>query len=205
MSSSTHNLVLIAIIGVLLFATSCTGSQPSSPTADPASAPASVFDSDSASASASTATPISLQTQENPAIPASDDDVNFGQSPAAWANCLKDGQDVTFTGGISRETFPGPPNYESIDDGDEPETYWILTVATPNCVVAESIEGGELYEAARSTSRFQLVLTGKEYENQASLVGNRALVSGQLFVGHTGHHHTKALIDVREIGADSGK
>ena len=67
---------------------------------------------------------------------------------AALAECLKDGEKVAFTGKISRETFPGPPNYESIDDGDTPETYWILTINTPRCVVAESMEDGSLYEVA---------------------------------------------------------
>lgn len=63
-------------------------------------------------------------------------------SPYTQADCLEDGQDVRFVGSVSRETFPGPPNYENIDDGDEPETVWILTIATPNCVVTESMEDG---------------------------------------------------------------
>jgi hypothetical protein len=117
-----------------------------------------------------------------------------------------DGQEVAFAGSISRATFPGRPNYSSIDDGDEPETVWILTIATPNCVVAESMEDGKPYEVAKSTTRFQLVFTdAKAYERHKSLVENRALIRGQLFVGHTGHHHTKALIEVREIKADGGK
>ena len=118
----------------------------------------------------------------------------------AQSECLKDGQEVTLEGRISRETFPGPPNYESIDDGDQPETTWILTVTAPNCVVAESMDDGTPYEVTKSTTRFQLVLAdAKEFEGYKSLVENRAVIGGQLFVGHTGHHHTKALISVKEI------
>ena len=127
-------------------------------------------------------------------------------SPMVQADCMKEGQDVTLAGSISRETFPGRPNYSSIENGDEPETVWILTIATPSCVVAESTEDGKPYEVAKSTTRFQLVFAdGKAYERHKSLVENRALVRGELFIGHTGHHHTKALIEVREIKADSGK
>lgn len=124
-------------------------------------------------------------------------------SPAtALAECLKDGEKVAFTGKISRETFPGPPNYESIDDGDTPETYWILTINTPRCVVAESIEDGSLYKVAKSTTRFQLAFEDPTvYKQQKTLVEKNATVTGQLFAGHTGHHHTKALISVKSIKA----
>jgi Domain of unknown function (DUF4431) len=118
----------------------------------------------------------------------------------SFAECLKDGQDVTFTGTVSRETFPGPPNYESIDDGDAPETYRILTISTPQCVAAESMEGGALYEVAKSTTRFQLAFEDASiYKSQKNLVENGAIVEGQLFAGHSGHHHTKALISVKSI------
>lgn len=118
----------------------------------------------------------------------------------SFAECLKDGQDVTFTGTVSRETFPGPPNYESIDDGDTPETYWILTINAPQCVTAESTESGTLYEVAKSTTRFQLTFEDASiYKSQKNLVENGAVVEGQLFAGHSGHHHTKALISVKSI------
>lgn len=43
------------------------------------------------------------------------------------ADCLKDGDTVSLTGKVWRETFPGRPNYESIENGDEPETVWVLS------------------------------------------------------------------------------
>lgn len=121
-------------------------------------------------------------------------------SMSSFAECLKDGQDITFTGTVSRETFPGPPNYESIDDGDAPETYWILTISTPQCVTAESMENGALYEVEKSTTRFQLSFEDTNiYKLQKNLVGNGAIVEGQLFAGQSGHHHTKVLISVKSI------
>ncbi len=122
----------------------------------------------------------------------------------SFAECLKDGQEVTFTGTVSRETFPGPPNYESIDDGDTPETCWILTISTPQCVTTESMEDGALDEVAKSITRFQLVFEDASiYNSQKDLVGNAAVVDGQLFVGVSGHHHTKALVSVKSIKSTS--
>ena len=124
----------------------------------------------------------------------------FLSSSAGAAECLKDGETVTFSGKVSRETFAGPPNYTSIDDGDEPETYWILTINNPRCVVAESMEDGSLYDVAKSTTRFQLAFEDASvYKLQKSLVEKNATVTGQLFAGHTGHHHTKALVAVKSI------
>jgi hypothetical protein len=118
----------------------------------------------------------------------------------AGTDCLADGQAVTFEGTISRETFPGAPNYRSIDDGDQPETVWILTVDSTSCVVAESAEDGKSYEVAKATKRFQLVFSGAgDYARHGALVGRRVTVVGQLLIGHTGHHHTKALIDVEQL------
>ena len=106
--------------------------------------------------------------------------------PARAADCLKDGATVKLTGVVSRETFPGPPNYTSIDDGDKPETVWILTVAIPHCVTAESMEGGKTYEVAKTATRFQLVFkNASDYTKYKSALESKAGVTGQLFVGMT--------------------
>lgn len=121
-------------------------------------------------------------------------------SALSFSKCLMEGQELTFTGTISRETFPGPPNYESINSGDTPETYWILTIGTPQCVLAESMEDGEFYEVAKSITRFQLAFDGSEiYKTQKDLIGADVVVNGQLFVAISGHHHTEVLISVKNI------
>jgi hypothetical protein len=42
---------------------------------------------------------------------------------------------VQLIGTISKKTFPGPPNYESIKKGDKPETYWVLDL--PDTVASQ--------------------------------------------------------------------
>ena len=62
--------------------------------------------------------------------------------PAAYASaqgCLSYETDgVKLTGTISKKTFPGPPNYESIKKGDTPETYRVLQLDKPICTMASS-------------------------------------------------------------------
>src|SRR5215813_15064234 len=41
---------------------------------------------------------------------------------------------VKLRGTIISRTFPGPPNYESIREGDTPEAYWLLVLPRPACV-----------------------------------------------------------------------
>lgn len=79
-----------------------------------------------------------------------------------FAECLNYEPDFNYlTGKIIRETFPGPPNYESIRNGDEPETYWILILAESLCVNAKADDS--LYSSESGIKRIQLVLKGNEY------------------------------------------
>ncbi len=118
-------------------------------------------------------------------------------SATSIAECLIEGQELSFTGRISQEIFPGPPNYESIENGDSLETYWIFTISTPQCIKAESDIEGELYKAI---TRFQLAFKDNEiYTSQKSLVGNTVSVKGELFLAVSGHHHTEALILVKDL------
>lgn len=105
---------------------------------------------------------------------------------------------VTLKGKISRKTFAGPPNYESVKKGDTPEPYWILHLIKPICMDAnEKIIGGEKRE--KKVSSLQLILSGEQYAQYKGLLGKRVEVSGKLMHAHTGHHHTKVLLTVKAI------
>lgn len=113
---------------------------------------------------------------------------------------LLDGQHVIILGRIREELFPGPPNYSSINDGDTPQFYWILYTNNPIGIIGRSLENEKPYDAGKSCS-FQLALSSEFYDNKADLVGKFVKVSGRAFIGHTGHHKTKALIQVESIEA----
>ena len=110
-----------------------------------------------------------------------------------------EGQTITVQGRLSRETFPGPPNYESIEKGDHPETYWVLGVNEPVCARGEDMENGDLYMSAE-TQRLQLVMKGVQYNEFKSMTGSWVKVSGEVFIGHTGHHNTPVLLDLTRHG-----
>ncbi|MBA2340691.1 MAG: DUF4431 domain-containing protein [Pyrinomonadaceae bacterium] len=103
---------------------------------------------------------------------------------------------VTLAGRITKHIFPGPPNYESVRRGDAPETTWVLHLARPVC-----IERGqdEIDEREEGVMDLQLALEPAEYTRYRNLLNQVVVVRGKLFHSHTGHHHTKVLLDVNDI------
>lgn len=102
---------------------------------------------------------------------------------------------VRLTGVITRQTFPGPPNYESIKNGDKPETYWILKLEKPVCVNGNPKD--ELNsETENDVKNIHLVFHGDEYTRYRHLVSKRVITTGTLFQAQTAHHRTKVLMEV---------
>ena len=111
---------------------------------------------------------------------------------------ILDGQSVTLYGRVKEELFPGPPNYESVNNGDVPQFYWILYTNKSIGIVARSLENDEPKDLGPSCS-FQLAVPAEFYDDKNDVVGKFVKVTGQMFVGHSGHHKTKALIDTKLI------
>ena len=117
--------------------------------------------------------------------------------------CLSyEADSVRLTGTISRKTFPGPPNYESIRRGDQPETYWILHLASPICTTASAEN-----DAESNVSDIQLILTPRQYALYRNCAGGRAravvTARGKLLHAITGHHHTQVLLEVKGLSRSS--
>lgn len=119
------------------------------------------------------------------------------KSAESAQRCLQYGPNtIGLHGKIRRQTFAGPPNYESVANGDEPEQVWVLHLAKPICVVASAD-----WEREKTVSDIQLVFAEgqSQYDRYRSLVGRRVIATGTLFRAHTGHHHTKVLLTVTAI------
>lgn len=101
---------------------------------------------------------------------------------------------VQLIGTIEKKTFPGPPNFESIQKGDRPETYWVLRLPDSVCTQPSGDNDGH-----RAVTDLQLVLTQKQYGLYRKFIGRRVNVSGKLFQAATGHHHTPVLMEVTGI------
>lgn len=103
--------------------------------------------------------------------------------------CLKYGPTVSFEGTLQTWSVLEPPN-----DFMTHATVLILKrkICTTGNVPPDISE--------RSVRNIQLVITrAADWKTVRSLMGKEVTVSGRLFHAHTGHHHTKVLIDVSMI------
>ena len=124
-------------------------------------------------------------------------------APALAQGCLSyEPAEVSLAGRISRRTFPGPPNYQSIRRGDRAETFWVLHLQQPVCVNGNT---NEFNVAEQRVTDLQLILEPEEYKRFSKFVGTKRSVtaSGTLTHAQTGHHHTGVLMDVSNIKSGS--
>jgi len=128
--------------------------------------------------------------------------IGFSADDGSLAECLSyEPATVSLTGRISKKTFAGRPNYESIEKGDEPVTYWVLRLAKPACVSSGSRDDDPINVTERDVSDVQLVLTSTQYSRFKKMIGGRVAVKGKLFHAHTGHHFTTVLLTVEDMKA----
>ena len=118
----------------------------------------------------------------------------------AGQKCFEYGTTVSLTGKLTSKIFPGPPNYESIRNGDQKETAIILILTRPICTTSKDpASHGDPESGQRD---IQLVISKDEnWRTIRRLMRKRATVSGTLFHWNTGHHHTKVLMDVSQVRA----
>lgn len=119
----------------------------------------------------------------------------------ALGECLKDGQKTSLSGTLQRVTYPGRPNFESIDRGDEPVTVFVIVPNAAPCVVAVSMEDDSSLIDLGTVARFQLVLSSQQYREYAKWVGSPVRITGTVFQGITAHHYTRALVEVSSMSA----
>ncbi len=112
---------------------------------------------------------------------------------------------VEVTGVIKRQTFPGPPEYESVAKGDEAETCWILHLSQIVCVKADGIKDSINDETEAGITELQLNLDEDQYAKYKKLVGKHVKVTGTLYHSINGHHHTTVLLTVKSIEPLDGK
>ncbi|MTD27793.1 DUF4431 domain-containing protein [Erwinia sorbitola] len=110
------------------------------------------------------------------------------------AACPDENSEVNATGTLLRITFPGPPNYESVEQGDEAEVYWVLQADKPLCTQDAADWGDQ--------TQMQLVVEAGMYKTHRSLIGHRVRVQGSLLFAETGHHHTPLMIGVGKLEAE---
>lgn len=105
---------------------------------------------------------------------------------------------VKLTGRVISHTYPGPPEYESIRKGDEPETYWLLALPRPVCVNRQAGRDGD--PAQNNVRKIQLVFdTEKAYVTYQHLLWKRVVATGTLYGADNIHHKTRVLLSVHSL------
>jgi hypothetical protein len=115
---------------------------------------------------------------------------------SAATQCLQyEPKVVSLSGVIVRETHPGPPNFESIANGDEPRTIWVLKLNKAICVFASD----DVNVKEDNEKEIQLALKDEQYKRYRSLLGREVTASGTLFHAITGYHHKRLLLTTDKI------
>lgn len=111
---------------------------------------------------------------------------------------------ITLRGKLIRHTFPGVPNYESIEDGDYPETRWVLVI--PKAEIKQLITSRSVSEEMYGSCQegwIQLIAADTE-ESPQSFLNKQIVVKGYLGT-LASHIHTLVTIEAKEIYEDPQK
>lgn len=100
--------------------------------------------------------------------------------------CVEYGR-ISLVGTLVRQTYAGPPEFESVTKGDEPQVIWILQLEERTCVYSQSRDARE-YEQ----HEVQLEAGAMQAKDFQKLLGKRLIIDGELIRG--GARHEKRLV-----------
>lgn len=110
---------------------------------------------------------------------------------------------IELAGTLDLQTFPGPPNYESIQNGDEMERHFYLKLDFPVDVVPKGKRPLNDSELERNVKTIQLAISSKDdalwSHFRKAGKGAKVKIVGSLFHRFTGHHYSRVLMNVKEM------
>lgn len=109
---------------------------------------------------------------------------------------------VELIGVVNTMLFPGPPNYNSIDNGDVAEYGWYLKLdQTVDVKLTHNAAKGTNDVPEDNVNFIQIVDSNKNHWKRYKN-GNHIKVTGTLFHAMFGHHHALVLINVESVELD---
>jgi hypothetical protein len=130
--------------------------------------------------------------------------LNVGAQARAACVDVRQTEPLAFKGTLSRQVFPGPPNYEDVRKGDTPERAFIIKLDAPICAT-----GDEFLDSSEAFDTVQLLVDNSAKGGPAllssltRLIGKRVQVMATSgFGAENGHHHAPLLATVVSITAD---
>jgi hypothetical protein len=121
------------------------------------------------------------------------------RSASLNAQCLYYG-DASLTGRLVQQTYPGPPDFESVTKGDAPLVIWILQLDTGVCILSSDPSYPNVY----NEREIQLVLGNDQYARTdryaqyRHLLGKKIVVTGRLQPGG-GKYEKPQVLALRAI------
>ena len=110
---------------------------------------------------------------------------------------------VKLSGSLDLQTFPGPPNYESIADGDRMERHFYLKLDQPIDVLESKEDTDQNSENEKNVQIVQLAINGEDEALWSKFrragKGAHVVITGELFHRLTGHHHSRVLLSVEKL------
>ena len=114
-------------------------------------------------------------------------------------------KNIELEGTLDLQTFPGPPNFESIENGDEVEKHFYLKLDQAVDVIplkgAPSTENDG--ETERNVKVMQLSINAENDKLWSQFrkigKGGHVKIIGTLFHRFTGHHHSRVLLNVDKV------
>jgi hypothetical protein len=104
-------------------------------------------------------------------------------------------EEVEVTGTLYETTYPGPPEYMSVEMGDRPEEVVILTLKEPmNVGIKGGGEDDDFNEAERGVRELQVVFS--DPMPSIEQMKEEIVLKGTLYHAHTAHHRRRILISV---------
>jgi hypothetical protein len=85
------------------------------------------------------------------------------------------------------KVFPGPPNYDSVEDGDYPEEGWILKLDSKSKDVLAANHSIDMDE-------IEIEVEGPFEEGLQRYIGHKVVCRGILRDAENAHHHTQLLL-----------
>jgi hypothetical protein len=107
-------------------------------------------------------------------------------SLCAWtaqASCLNYGP-MSLTGRVVRQTYAGPPDFESVTKGDRPIVFYLLQLDYTLCIADSPVLG-------RGTREVQLEWRAGD---PAALLGKKVTVTGELIRGGARHDKRDVIV-----------
>ena len=101
----------------------------------------------------------------------------------AQASCLNYGP-ASLTGRVVRQTYAGPPDYESVTKGDQPIVFYVLQLDYTLCINDSQVLG-------RATREVQLEWRAGD---PAALLGKKVTVKGELIRGGARHDKRDVIV-----------